>query len=159
MKGLIPGGVMPKLFRLKKDFSTHLYLELWSNGLALVGTMRSNKKEIPISFLASKERHVDTSIFAFDNFLTLTSFVPKPNKSVILLSTKYHDSTIDIATKKSQIIMFYNNNKGGVDTFDHLVELNSCRRKTKRWTFFQLFHVHCGLCCSECVFFIYFEKF
>jgi hypothetical protein len=26
-------------------------------------------------------------------------------------------------------------NKGGVDTFDHLVALNSCRRKTYRWTF------------------------
>lgn len=25
--------------------------------------------------------------------------------------------------------------KGGVDTFDHLVALNSCRRKTNRWPF------------------------
>jgi hypothetical protein len=96
--------------------------------------MRSNRNEIPNSFLASKERLVDTSIFAFD-YLTLTSFVPKPNKSVILLSTKHHDSSIESTINKPKIIMFYNNNKGGVDTFDHLVKLNTCRRKTKRWTF------------------------
>jgi hypothetical protein len=31
--------------------------------------------------------------------------------------------------------MTYNKNKGGVDTFDHMVEINTCRRKTQRWPF------------------------
>ena len=31
--------------------------------------------------------------------------------------------------------LFYFYLKGGVDTFDHILALNSCRRKTNRWPY------------------------
>ena len=50
------------------------------------------------------------------------------------MSTDHHDNKINLQSQKPEIIMDYNKNKGGVDTFDHLVELNTCRRKTIKWT-------------------------
>lgn len=104
--------------------------------------------------MKNKARVVGTSLFAFKEFLTLVSYVPKKNKAVILVSTKHHDSKINNLTNKPEIIMDYNKYKGtkvfyktyfyyskisnvigGVDTFDHLVALNSCRRKTNKWPF------------------------
>ena len=38
-----------------------------------------------------------------------------------------------VEKKKPEIICFYNETKGGVDNFDHLVSLTSCKRKTSRW--------------------------
>ena len=132
--------------------SIGLCFHLWEKGLEFIGTIRSNKLEIPLSFLKNKLRTVGSSMFAFKDFLTLVSFVPKSNKAVVLVSTGHHEAKIDTLTKKPQIIMDYNklkgdsyglksinllfkNISGGVDTFDHLVALNSCRRKTNRWPF------------------------
>ena len=50
---------------------------LFINKLGLIGTMRSNKNELPLSFLASKDKEANSSLFAFDSFLTLVSFTPK----------------------------------------------------------------------------------
>ncbi len=70
-----------------------------------------------------------------------------------MLSTEHHTNKIDSFTNKSEIILDYNRLKGGllfhlniivtirlisvhfvgVDTFDHLIAINTCRRKTNRW--------------------------
>ena len=50
--------------------------------------------------------------------MTLVSHVSKKNKAVILLSTMHHSSKIDEETKKSEINLYYNSTKGGVDTLD-----------------------------------------
>jgi hypothetical protein len=47
----------------------------------LIGTLRCNKAEIPDEFLPYKSREVDSSIFGFDGFKTLVSYVPKKRKS------------------------------------------------------------------------------
>ena len=59
-------------------------------------------------------------------------------KSVILLLTHHHSSEIefDNVDNKHEIIHFFNHNKGGVDAFDRLLEINNVRRKTRRLRMF-----------------------
>jgi hypothetical protein len=92
--------------------SIGLCLHLWEKGLEYIGTIRSNKLEIPLSFLKNKLRKVGSSLFAFKDSLTLVSFVPKKNKSVILISTNHHEIKIDNVSQKPEIIMEYNKYKG-----------------------------------------------
>ena len=46
-----------------------------------------------------------------------------------------------IDKKLPEIVNHYNMNKGRVDTFDHLISLYSCRRKTNRWTMNCLYYL------------------
>lgn len=117
--------------------SVNLAQELWSKGLKLVGTLRANKTEIPIEFRPHKDKAVDSSIFGFNEYLTLVSFVPKPKKSVILLSSHHHLNIVDTDSRgktKSWITLFYNRTKCGVDRLDQLVSNYTCNRRTERWT-------------------------
>jgi len=59
-------------------------------------------------------------MFGFQNQVTLVSFKPKKNKSVVLQSTMHHDASVDTETKKPEIVYFYNSTKGGVDTVDQV---------------------------------------
>jgi len=64
----------------------------------------------------------------------MVSYVPKSNKSVVLLSSMHHDKTVSNKEhRKPEIILFYNSTKGGVDTIDQMVRYYSCRIKTRRW--------------------------
>jgi hypothetical protein len=47
------------------------------------------------------------------------SYVPKKNKSVVLLSSLHHDSAICSDSGKPKTIEFYNKTKGAVDMLDH----------------------------------------
>ncbi|CAH2101186.1 unnamed protein product [Euphydryas editha] len=86
--------------------------------LTVVGTVRSNKRETPEELKNSRSRPVGTSMFCFDGPLTLASYKPKPSKMVYMLSSCGEDAAINLTTGKPEIIMFYNQTKGGVDTFD-----------------------------------------
>lgn len=115
--------------------SVPLAKSLLANGITLVGTMKSNKKEIPSEFLPSKTRNIGTSLFGFQKDLTLVSYVSRKNKCVILISTSHDDDKIDPETQKPDIILDYNRNKGGVDTVDQLCNTYNVARKTRRWPF------------------------
>ncbi|XP_058983469.1 piggyBac transposable element-derived protein 4-like [Musca domestica] len=101
--------------------------------LTLVGTIRSNKREIPEEIKNTRARKVGTTMFCYDGPLTLLSYKPKPSKMVYLLSSCNEKGTIDDKTGKPDIILYYNETKGGVDTFDQMCSLMSCSRKTNRW--------------------------
>ncbi len=92
--------------------SIGLCLHLWERGLKYIGTIRSNKLEIPVNFLKNKLRSVGSSLFAFKDFLTLVSFVPKKSKAVLLVSTNHHEAKINESTTKPEIIMDNNKYKG-----------------------------------------------
>ncbi len=113
----------------------------------LVGTIRRNKKEIPRELQPDAHRPEQSSIFCFDRQLTLVSYVPKKAHAVILLSSLHHDQAIvDEEKNKPEIILYYNNTKGGVDRMDQMVRTYSCKRKTKRWPmtfFFNIIDVGC----------------
>ncbi|KAE8278205.1 hypothetical protein D5F01_LYC23722 [Larimichthys crocea] len=119
--------------------------ELLRRKLALVGTIRRNKPELPRHLLQAKnqffkQRKVFSSLFAFTTNHTLVSYIPRRGKNVLLLSTKHRDPHVsDDAKRKPTIIQDYNRCKGGVDNLDKVVGTYSCRRRTNRWPL-ALFH-------------------
>lgn len=114
--------------------SVELAVDMLAVRTTVVGTMRKNRRDIPKELLPSRAKEQFSSIFCFDDQLTLTSYVPKKSKAVILLSTMHHDDTVDPENdNKPEIILYYNSTKSGVDNFDHLVGQYTCKRKTRRW--------------------------
>lgn len=110
--------------------------------LTLVGTIRSNKPEIPTKFIEKdNSRLVGTSMFGFSKFLTLVSFKSKKTKIVSLLSTMHEKPVINPRTKKPEIIETYNATKGGVDSLDQMCKNYSCKRKTARWPLIVFFDI------------------
>lgn len=118
------------------NFFTSLSLarSLLGRQITMTGTIRRNKTELPNEMMPDATREQFTSIFGFQDKVTIVSYVPKKNKAVILLSTNHHD--IDISSEESrkpQIILDYNKGKCGVDTLDQLVRNYNCIRKCNRW--------------------------
>lgn len=101
--------------------------------LTIVGTIRSNKREIPEELKNTRSRPVGSSIFCFDGPLTLVSYKPKPSKMVFLLSSCDENAVINESNGKPDMILFYNQTKGGVDSFDQMCSSMSSNRKTNRW--------------------------
>jgi len=62
------------------------------------------------------------------------SYVPKKNKSVVLLSSLHHDSAICSDSGKPEVIEFYNKTKCAVDMLDQICARYTVQRATRRWT-------------------------
>ncbi|XP_072384588.1 uncharacterized protein [Diabrotica undecimpunctata] len=106
--------------------------------------MRNNQREIPAEFLPIKKREEKTSIFGFQEDMTLVSYCPKRNKSVILVSSMHHDKAIDPKTgdsKKPDIVTRYNKTKISVDCVDQLCVNYNVARNTCRWPMVIFFHL------------------
>lgn len=105
--------------------------------MTLVGTLRKNKKELPVLFTSlNKERDCPSSIFGFTSKATLVSYKPKKNKVINLLSTMHTDGQIDVRSGdaiKPEIVTFYNKTKFGVDMSDALQKAYSVSRIANRW--------------------------
>ncbi|XP_072377788.1 uncharacterized protein [Diabrotica undecimpunctata] len=91
---------------------------LMQNGRTVIGTLKKNQKELPPQFLPNKLRAIGSSIFGFQNNMSLVSNNPKRNKAVVLLSTMIDTDEIDEDTGKPVMIIQYNKTKSGVDTVD-----------------------------------------
>ena len=66
--------------------------------LTIVGTMKKWKREIPECMKPAKSLETKTSIFCFNDQLTMVIGQlrpPQKNKAVILLSTMHHEISID----------------------------------------------------------------
>nr|CAI5826278.1 unnamed protein product [Callosobruchus analis] len=102
--------------------------ELWSKQYGppiFRATMSKNR----FSFLIKNLRYA----FTQDVVLVLVSHTPRKNKAVMLLSTMHTNDEVDQSSGKSEVNLFYNATKGGVDVFDHLCNPKSTARSTKRW--------------------------
>lgn len=109
---------------------------LASLGLALVGTIRSNKRCLPKEMKKDPNRTVLSTLFGFhESLVSLCSYVPKKNKAVNLLSTVHYSKNVEGDALKPEAILFYNANKAGVDCMDQMVTHYSTKLKTNRWTF------------------------
>ena len=91
--------------------------------------------------MPNKTKPVNSSMFAYQDDITLVSYCPKKNKSVLLLSTMHSDGTVDAESQKPDIILFYNSTKGGIDTIDQMCGNYSVQRKTKRYPLVVFFHL------------------
>lgn len=106
---------------------------LRDHDLTIIGTLRKNKPEIPVSFQPNNKKEVLSSQFAFDREKTLVSFCPRKGKAVLMISTMHSDKKIDAVSKKPEVVLFYNSTKGGVDSFDQMAHNYTTSRKTRRW--------------------------
>ena len=108
---------------------------LLQHQLAVVGTMKKCKREIPECMKAAKSRQTKTSVFGFNGHMIMVSYVYKKEKAVILLSTMHHNISIDEEDpqKRLEIIKFYNKTKIEVDVVNQLVQTYTCKRQTRRW--------------------------
>jgi len=127
--------------------SIELAQELLKHKVTYVGTVKSNKREIPLEFLPSRHKEVGSMMYGFTKDLTLLSFVPKKSKSVIVLSTMHHSEFADQKSNKPEMISFYNSTKSGIDTLDMKCSNYSANRRTRRWPlaiFYYLISVSCS---------------
>ena len=113
--------------------SIPLAKELLQKGLTYVGTIRSNKPEIPDEMRPAKNKDQHSSTFGFKTKVTLVSYVPQQNKAVLAISTMHHDDNLEGDNQKPEIILHYNDTKSGVDNLDHLATLYTSRRKVNCW--------------------------
>ena len=120
--------------------SFDLAKSMLSRQLTICGTVKKNRRFLPPVILDA-QRPILSSQFAFQEDVTLVSYVPK-KKNVVLLSTQHHSADIseDREDKKPEIILHYNRTKGAVDTLDKLLRTYSCQRKCRRWP--QVFFGH-----------------
>lgn len=151
--------VVLRLIEPVKGSGRNLTIDNWFNSysivkklkeemnLTVVGTLKKNKPQIPADFLPKKSKKQYSSMFGFQEDITLVSYVPKRNKAVLLFSSMHHDDEIDIDSgekKKPSIITYYNQTKGGVDVVDAMCGEYSVARGTRRWPlclFFQLLNI------------------
>jgi len=117
------------------NFFTTLPLakHLLSWNLTIVGTLKKNKPYIPREMAPSNSREVLSTIYGFQNNVTICSYVSKKKKSVILLSTMHHNIATSGEKNKPEIVHFYNKTKSGVDIMDKLLGEYSTHRKKNRW--------------------------
>lgn len=105
-------------------------------GMTLVGTIKGNKKEIPVEIKEKNSRKLGSSAFLFTNNMTLVSYIPKNTKKtkklVLLVSSLHKQATLG-KTGKPEVIEFYNATKGGADTFDKMCTQFSSGRMTGKW--------------------------
>jgi hypothetical protein len=113
--------------------STKLASDLLLMQITLLGTMRKNKPDIPKDFIANSTREKGSSLFGFIDRLTMTSFVPKKKKPLIVLSTMHNDNEVDQASGEPAMILDYNKTKAGIDRVDQLCHAYSVQKGTKCW--------------------------
>lgn len=139
-----PTDIVKRLITPIENSNRNLTMDNWYTSLPLtdylltkkitvLGTIKKNKAEIPKEFLPNKSRAVGSTLFGFQKEKMMLSYVPRKNKSVILLSTLHDDDEMDPDTRKPQVILDYNETKGGVDTVDKMCAAYSVSRITKRW--------------------------
>lgn len=94
-----------------------------------MGTFRKNKKHLLPTFIDTKNRKINFTIFGFH-----TSIMSTSNKNSLLISSMpSEDNFINEQTREKQkppIILFYNITKGGVDIVDELCGTYSRSQKT-----------------------------
>nr|XP_061840556.1 piggyBac transposable element-derived protein 4-like [Nerophis lumbriciformis] len=119
-----------------------LAAELRKREMALVGTIRHNKPQIPPQLLLTKDRQVFSSVFAFLSDRTLVSYVPKRGKNVLLMSTKHRAPEVERSVKrKPQMVLDYAFCKRAADHLDQACATYTCRRKSRRWPMTLFYHM------------------
>lgn len=112
--------------------SSELCSELRDLNLYMVGTIRKSQPEVPEEMKITGRNLHQLTRFCFQNDRMIISYVPKPNK-IVLLSSLHSTTAINTATNKSVVIDDYNAHKGSVDCFNGLVKSLSTNRRSRRW--------------------------
>ena len=114
--------------------SVDVAISLYEKRTTYVGTLTKNKRDIPPALHVKQENFESKFVFGGPRkILTLQSQQVK-KKKVYLISSLHHDSKIHEDEKqKSEIQIFYNHAKVGVDVLDEMCKRFSTRFKVYRW--------------------------
>lgn len=99
-------------------FTSHLLaVDLSNNGATLLSTLRKQRREVPTIMRARNPLHTSRFIYDHNAKITLVSYVPARNRIVILLSSSHGRGFVNAnaLSQRPQIILDYNDGKGGVD--------------------------------------------
>lgn len=114
--------------------SVDLCEELLAQGLTYVGTVMATRRHLPEEAKATEGREDQSSMFFWSENIMLTSYKKNRNKNVLLLSTQHAEPLVATdGKKKPEVMHFYNETKGGVDTVDQMLGTYTCRVATRRW--------------------------
>lgn len=133
------------------NFFTSLPLatKLLTKRTSLVGTMRQNKRELP-KLAKSKKDNVSrfsTVLYKTDK-CTLTIYKSKPNKKVLVLSSKHKSVKIEKDGKRlPETVTLYNNTKFGVDVTDQMARKYTVKAGSRRWPLQVFYNIldHAGI--------------
>lgn len=102
-----------------------LVVELKKRHQLYIGTVRKKRKFLPPIVVDMKRELSHASQFASDNVnkISITSYVPKKNRFVLLLGSAHMDRRVDETQKsKPSVILDYNRTKGEVDLADRMID-------------------------------------
>jgi len=112
-----------------------------NHNITVVGTINSNRTHVPEEMKSVVGREVLSTKFAWSGDLMLLSYVPKPKKNVLLLSTQHDQPDISQRSDcKPEAILAYNEGKGGVDIVDKMIDTYRCKVSTLRWPMVVFYH-------------------
>ena len=100
----------------------------------LVGTLRSNKRDISPLAKSISDRTRGDSKHYYNGNNTICSYWDKSRKPVLLLSTM-HGAQTNVIIEKPEMVSYYNSMKSGVDNLDKLVRCFRSTRKCTRWPY------------------------
>jgi hypothetical protein len=123
--------------------SIPLALKLRSKKTSLLGTIRANKRELPKICKLKKDSMARFSTLLYQsNGCTLTVYKSKPNKKVLIISTKHKHVKIDKTAKKlPETVSFYNTTKFGVDVTDQMARKYTVKSGSRRWPLQVFFNI------------------
>jgi hypothetical protein len=128
------------------NYFTNLDLakSLLSKKTTLVGTIRSNRRELPQICRNRDQLHKSHVMFEEESGALLTSYQCKKNKKVNLLSTLHNSLQVDETDNpklKPNTVLFYNKTKCGVDVADQMARLYSVKCGSRRWPLHVFFNI------------------
>lgn len=120
------------------NFFTSLPLakKLCENKISLVGTMRKNRRELCSQMTEPTKGGLYSSFFCWYSGCNalFVRYQAKAKKTVCLLSTMHNSASVSDGTKqKPDVILFYNKNKVGVDSYDQMNRYYSTHSASRRW--------------------------
>jgi len=118
--------------------SAELARKLLDKRTSLVGTLRLNRKEIPVS---SKLATHDSVFYSCES-LNLVKYQAKQLKTVAVLSTLHKGAACQTeGKKKPESVLYYNENKCGVDMLDSMCRQMSTKAGCRRWPLAVFFNI------------------
>ena len=113
--------------------SATLVDKLSAKNVTYVGTLRSNRRDVPHAAKTTTGRTKGDSVFYYSHGQMLCSYWDKGQKPVLLLDSFAKVGIHEDA--KPDTVIHYNATKSGVDNIDKQVRMYSTKRKCRRWPY------------------------
>ena len=109
--------------------------DLFNNhNTTVVGTINSNRQHVPEEMKSVKDRQVNSTTFAWSGPVMMLSYVPKAKKNVLLVSSQHDQPDVSqLSDRKPEVILAYNDDKGGVHIVDKMIDTYRTKVSTRRW--------------------------